>query len=101
MSRLVAARALLFAVLAAVLVLVSPAAAHASSPARAGYSSPQDVWRWVYYGLSYPDTAAGLAACTAKGESLIAPPIHSYACEFGTAVAGEYNLWVLYHIITD
>jgi hypothetical protein len=113
MSRLVAARLLLFAVLGAVTVLLSSASAQGATSAVAGtipgaittghqvLYGPQDVWRWVYYGDTYPDTSAGLAACDAEGQSLIKAPINNYSCMLGNPNAGVYNLWVLYHIVTD
>jgi hypothetical protein len=49
---------------------------------------------WSYYGLTYPDTPAGLAACDAKGESLLKPSIINYACLLSDPVLNVYNLWV-------
>jgi hypothetical protein len=103
----------LFAVLGAAIVVLSSATALATTSAvartiprvvTAGPQvpySPQDVWRWAYYGDTYPDTSAGLAACDAEGQSLIKAPINNYNCILGNPNANVYNLWVLYHIVTD
>jgi hypothetical protein len=51
----------------------------------------------AYYGLSYPDTAAGLAACNAEGKSVVAGRSGVYAgyeCILGNPNVDRYNLWV-------
>jgi hypothetical protein len=48
---------------------------------------------WIYSGLSYPDTAAGLSACNAEGRAVIAedwPTIQNYECQ------NAYQLWLYY-----
>jgi hypothetical protein len=48
---------------------------------------------WIYSGLSYPDTSAGLSACETEGAHVIEadwPTIQNYEC------LGVYQLWFYY-----
>lgn len=105
MSRLVA-RPFLFAVLGAALVFLSPVASQAATSAAAG-TVPRAVATgnkvligWVFTGYTYPDTSAGLAACDAKGQSLLNQYVTHYMCPLSDPDAGVYNLWVYHHVIT-
>jgi hypothetical protein len=56
--------------------------------------------QWDYFGLTYPDTTAGLEACHAEGASLQeGVPTQDLAseCLLGNPNKGVYNLWILFH----
>jgi hypothetical protein len=51
---------------------------------------------WEFYGITYPDTSAGLKACNAAGLALVVQNPRSYAnwkCILNDPNAG-YNLWL-------
>lgn len=105
MSRLHLVRLVLLAALTASALLQqaaasAPAGAAAHGAVLAGHHVLRDryVNGWNYDYLTYPDTPAGLAACDAKGESLLKPPIINYACLLSDPVLNVYNLWVEAHV---
>jgi hypothetical protein len=107
MRRLKMTGAFLSVALGAVFVLSATAQAATSAPTAgiAGMATPaghhavrpavQPVW--LFFGSTYPDTSAGLAACNADGAALIAdnsPEWSRWQCRLNTPHAGSYNLWV-------
>jgi hypothetical protein len=110
MTRLTMTGALISAALGSVLVLPVAAQAAPSAPA-AGISRmavsaavpniPPVVWE--FYGTTYPDTSAGLAACNAEGSYLHQQNsrVITWSCELGNPNSGLYNLWYLYNTIIE
>lgn len=92
---------MIVSVLGAIMVLVLPAAAQAATSAPASHNAsvavPNGEIEW-FTGYTYADTAAGLAACTAKGVSYEQEGVGSWSCWLGNPDAGLYGLWVLSHI---
>ena len=83
---------------AAGLVTASPAyAAQAHPPAASGHAAvsvrPDGEIFW-FTGDTYPDTAAGLAACNAEGAYERAHGVATWSCWLGNPNAGVYNLWL-------
>jgi hypothetical protein len=98
-------KALLVPALGAVIGLGLPSAAQAATAASAAVHAHQTVPHAVpngeiewFTGDTYPDTAAGLAACTAEGESYQREGVGSWSCFLGNPDAGLYGLWILSHI---
>jgi hypothetical protein len=55
--------------------------------------------QWEFFGLTYPDTSAGLAACNAEGSALHqALPQQNifWQCRLNTPDPG-YDLWIFFH----
>jgi hypothetical protein len=106
MARLAISKAMLLSVIGASMALAAPvaaqaaaapAAAHASHNAsmiRASMVRPNGEILW-FTGDTYPDTSAGLAACTAKGVSIESTGGGSWSCWLGNPDAGLYGLWIL------
>lgn len=101
MSRLLAVRPLVPAVLGAALVLAPAVAAQAGVPAHAGVAAHQTVplaryqvlTGWRFTGFTYQDSPAGLADCNARGKLLARPP-STWRCILGSPDPGLYNLWI-------
>ena len=102
MSRLLAVRPLLLAVLGTTLVLGPAVAAQAGVPAHAGVTAHQTVPAarhhqapsgWKFTGFTYQDSPAGLADCNARGKLLARPP-STWRCILDSPNLGLYNLWV-------
>jgi len=101
MSRLLAVRPLLPAILGAALVFAPAAAAQAGVSAHAGVAVHQAVPAarsqvlngWRFTGFTYQDSPAGLADCNARGKLLARPP-STWRCILGSPNLGLYNLWV-------
>ena len=97
-------QAMFLSVLGAVMVAGLPATAQAATSAPAIHNAspavPRGEIEW-FTGYTYPDTAAGLAACTAKGVSYEQQGVGSWSCWLGNPDAGLYGLWVLTHIGPD
>jgi hypothetical protein len=93
MRRLVKAGALLSAALGATFAL-SVTAQAATQTARPAVNQGT----WVFFGLTYADTSAGLAACNAEGAALVeqVPPSYTkWVCRLNSPDVGSYNLWML------
>jgi hypothetical protein len=80
-------------------LFLSPVAAQAYAPPSAAASATVNPTITYFTGLTYPDTSAGLAACTSEGEELVyisdGEDIN-YSCQLGNPDAGVYNLWITY-----
>lgn len=101
MSRLLAVRPLLLAVLGAALVLGPAVAAQAAVSTHAGVDAHQAVpvaryqapTGWKFTGFTYQDSPTGLADCNARGKLLARPP-STWRCILNSPNLGLYNLWV-------
>jgi hypothetical protein len=102
MSGLTFGKAMVLSVLGASLVVAWPASAQATTsvPASAHASHhastarPNDLVE-VFTGHTYPDTAAGLAACQAEGKIYQQSGAGVPYCWLGEPDAGLYGLWMI------
>jgi hypothetical protein len=110
MGRLTMAGALLSVALGSALALPAAAQAATSAPtagiarmaASAGHhAAVPDIppgSQWEFFGLTYPDTSAGLAACNEEGSYLhrtVPNQDLSWKCSLNDPDSG-YNLWILF-----
>lgn len=101
MSRLLAVRPILPALLGTALVLAPATAAQAGVSAHAGVAAHQAIpvarhqvlAGWRFTGFTYQDSSVGLADCNARGKLLARPP-STWRCILGSPNLGLYNLWV-------
>jgi hypothetical protein len=104
MTPMALGKAVFLSALGATMVLALPAAAQAATSGPAAHNAsavvPNGEIEW-FTGYTYPDTAAGLAACTAEGVSYEADGVGSWTCWLGNPDAGLYGLWVLTHVGPD
>jgi hypothetical protein len=77
--------------------MASPAVAQAQTTASSSHVAssvkPSGEIFW-FSGKTYPDTAAGLAACNAEGTYERAHGVSTYSCWLGNPDAGLYGLWL-------
>jgi|SRR5580693_526574 hypothetical protein len=109
MRRLTIAGAVLSLALGSALAVPLAAQAATSAPAASTSAVRQAVspnldpgTEFEFFGLTYPDTTAGLEACQAEGASLHAGlPAQdlSSECLFGNPNKGVYNLWILFRSV--
>jgi hypothetical protein len=85
----------MLSVLGAAALLAVPATAYASAAAPAHKVTGEIMW---FTGYTYPETAAGLAACNAKGETYVSQGVGSYTCFADNPDAGQYGLFVFKHV---
>jgi hypothetical protein len=55
--------------------------------------------QWEFFGLTYPDTSAGLSACSAEGLYLhetVPTQNLGWECRLNSPDSGRYNLWILF-----
>ena len=101
MSRLLAVRPLVLAVLGVALVLGPAVAAQAGASAHARVAARQAVavaryqagTGWRFTGFTYQDSPTGLAACNGRGAELTRPPA-TWRCILNSPNLGLYNLWI-------
>jgi len=67
------------------LMIVAPAAAHATPVGET----------WWFTGITYPDTSAGYSSCASTGqfENSLGGSTN-WSCKLGDPDAGVYNLWL-------
>jgi len=102
MSRLNIRTAMLLTTVGASMALALPVAAQAAAASPALHATqavrsqirPNGEIEW-FTGDTYPDTAAGLAACTARGVQYESTGAGSWSCWLGNPDAGKYGLWIL------
>jgi hypothetical protein len=102
MSHLNIRKAMLLAAVGASMALALPAVAQAAAASPAVHAAqaarsqirPNGEIEW-FTGDTYPDTSAGLAACTARGVQYESTGAGSWSCWLGNPDAGLYGLWIL------
>jgi hypothetical protein len=97
MPRLATGTLAFLAAAATGLIMASPASAQTHAPAATSHATagarPAGEIFW-FSGDTYPDTAAGLAACNAEGTYERAHGVSTYSCWLGNPDAGLYGLWL-------
>jgi hypothetical protein len=94
--------AVILSTLGATTALALPATAQAATSAPATHSAstvrPHGEIEF-FSGFTYPDTAAGLAACIAKGEAMyVSKGVGSISCFLNNPDPGRYGLMVLVQV---